>query len=98
MKYRREVQNSFTGKRPAIAKGEVIKTEHHHAEFIDEKYKNPNFGFNCLHYSVSEASETLNVMVINKTGQKSSVRVVTIDAEAIAGEDYEKVDKILYFA
>ena len=54
-----EVQNAFSGKRPAIAKGEVIKQEHAHAEFIDDKFKNPMFGFNCLHYSVSEASGSL---------------------------------------
>ena len=56
-KYRRQVQAGFTGKRPAIAKGEVIKMEHEHAEYLDEKLKNPYFGFNCLHYSVSEASQ-----------------------------------------
>jgi hypothetical protein len=59
LKYRRDVQNAFSGKRPAIAKGEVIKQEHAHAEFIDDKFKNPMYGFNCLHYSVSEASGSL---------------------------------------
>jgi hypothetical protein len=59
LKYRRDVQNAFSGKRPAIAKGEVIKQEHAHAEFLDDKFKNPAFGFNCLHYSVSEASGSL---------------------------------------
>lgn len=59
IQYRRQVQNKFTGKRPAIAKGEVIKQEHAHAENIDEKLKNDYFGFNCLHYSVSEASGNL---------------------------------------
>jgi len=55
-KYRRQVQNAFTGKRPAIAKGEIVRQEHEHAEFLDESTKNRLFGFNCLHYSVSEAS------------------------------------------
>jgi hypothetical protein len=55
-KYRRQVQGGFTGKRPAIAKGEIMRAEHEHAEFLDEALKHPDFGFNCLHYSVSEAS------------------------------------------
>jgi hypothetical protein len=97
MKYRRQVQNAFSGKRPAIAKGEVMKQEHEHADFIEDKFKNENYGFNCLHYSVSEASGSLKVMVVNKRGTAGSVRVVTIDAEAKAGEDYEKVDTILTF-
>jgi len=97
MKYRRQVQNAFTGKRPAIAKGEVMKQEHEHAEFLEEKFKNQDYGFNCLHYSVSEASGSLKVMVVNKKGTAGSVRVVTQDAEAKAGEDYEKVDTILTF-
>lgn len=98
MKYRREVQNQFTGKRPAIAKGEIMKAEHAHAEFLDEKLKNDRFGFNCLHYSVSEASGSLQVMILNKTQAASSVRVVTVDAEAKAGEDFQKVDTTLRFA
>jgi hypothetical protein len=56
-KYRRQVQGGFTGKRPAIAKGEIMRQEHEHAEFLDESTKNKDFGFNCLHYSVSEASQ-----------------------------------------
>jgi len=96
-KYRRQVQNAFSGKRPAIAKGEVMKQEHEHADFLDDRFKNENFGFNCLHYSVSEASGSLKVMVLNKKGYSGSVRIVTQDAEAKAGEDYEKVDTILSF-
>jgi len=97
MKYRRQVQNAFSGKRPAIAKGEVMRQEHEHADFIEDKFKNDDFGFNCLHYSVSEASGSLKVMVVNKKGLGGSVRVVTQDAEAKAGEDFEKVDTIVTF-
>jgi len=63
MKYRRQVQNAFSGKRPAIAKGEVLRQEHEHAEFLETKNKNPDFGFSCLHYSVSEASGSLKIVV-----------------------------------
>ena len=54
--------------------------------------KNENFGFKCLHYSVSEASGSLKIAIKNKRKVANTVRVCTIDAEAKAGEDYEKVD------
>jgi hypothetical protein len=97
MKYRRQVQNAFSGKRPAIAKGEVVRQEHEHADLIEDKFKNDEFGFNCLHYSVSEASGVLKVMVVNKRGVAGKVRVVTQDAEAKAGEDFEFVDTVITF-
>jgi hypothetical protein len=68
------------------------------ADNIDENLKNENFGFNCLHYSVSEASGSLKIMVLNKKRIASEVRVYTIDAEAKAGDDYEKVDQVLKFS
>jgi len=36
-------------------------------------------------------------MVENKTKQAGKVRVMTVDAEAVAGQDYEKVDEVLSF-
>jgi hypothetical protein len=39
----------------------------------------------------------LRVIVVNKQKSAGKVRVRTIDAEALAGEDYEAVDKELVF-
>jgi len=75
-----------------------VRQEHEHAEFLEESTKNKYFGFKCLHYSVSEASKSLRVMVLNKTGEAGVVRVATIDDAAKAGEDYEAVDTQLVFA
>jgi hypothetical protein len=50
-----------------------------------------------LHYSVSEASGSLRIIILNKKGAPGKVRVTTIDAEALAGDDYEKVDTTLEF-
>lgn len=36
-------------------------------------------------------------MILNKKGVAGSVRARTIDAEAIAGEDYEAFDDIVTF-
>jgi len=74
-----------------------MKQEHAHAEHLDETEKNEVFGFSCLHYSVSEASGSLRIVVLNKKGAPGRVRVLTIDAEALAGDDYEQVDEILEF-
>ena len=74
-----------------------MKQEHAHAEYLDEKEKNDTFGFSCLHYSVSEASGSLRIVILNKKGNPGKVRVTTIDAEAIAGDDYEKFDDTIEF-
>ena len=97
IKYRKQVGKMLSGARQAIAKGQIMKEEHAHAKNIAESEKNANFGFTCLHYSVSEASGFLKIEVNNKKKIQCRVRVVTIDAEAIAGDDYEKVDKVLEF-
>jgi len=97
IKYRKQVGKMLSGARQVIAKGEIIKQEHAHAKNIDEKEKNEFFGFTCLHYSVSEASGSLKIEINNKKGIACQVRVLTQDAEAIAGDDYEKVDEILDF-
>lgn len=67
------------------------------ADAIDESDKHPQYGFRCLHYSVSEAAGSLRIHILNKTRKSGSVRVITIDKEALAGDDYEKVDKIIKF-
>jgi solute carrier family 8 (sodium/calcium exchanger) len=97
IKYRKQVGSMMNGKRPVIGKGEIIRQEHAHADLLDEKVKNEFFGFKCLHYSVSEASGSIQIHVHNKKGMASSVRVCTIDAEAKAGDDYEEVKQTLEF-
>jgi hypothetical protein len=98
IKYRRQIGTMMSGKRQiVVAKGEIIKQEHILADHIDESEKNEHFGFKCLHYSVSEASGKIRIHVINKSLKACSVRVVTEDKEAKAGEDYEKVDEVLVF-
>jgi len=42
-----------------ISKGEVYKKQELLAENLGENLKNPEFGFQCLHYSVSEAAGRL---------------------------------------
>ena len=67
------------------------------ADNLDDNQKNDEFGFNCLHYSVSEASGSIQIMILNKKKSSCRIRVCTIDAEAKAGHDYEKVDEVVTF-
>lgn len=97
IKYRHMVGNAMTGKKPVIAKGEVIKLEHAHASNLEDKDRNVYFGFKCLHYSVSEGSGSIRVFIENKKSVAGAIRVKTIDAEATAGEDYEAVNKLIEF-
>jgi len=54
-----------------------------------------DYGFSCLHYSVSEASGSIKINIINKQKTSGSVRVCTIDQEARSGEDYDGIDKVI---
>jgi hypothetical protein len=65
---------------------------------VAENEKHPQFGFRCLHYSVSESSGTIQIHVLNKQKTAGRVRVKTIDKEAKAGDDYDAVDKVLEFS
>jgi len=98
MKYRRQVGALMNGKRPVVAKHQIMKLEHVQAENIDVSEKNVRWGFSCLHYSVSEASGSLKIQIINKTKEAGTVRVITEDQEAIDGEDYIGIDQKLEFA
>jgi hypothetical protein len=57
IKYRKQV--GMSNKQKPITKGQVVKQELRSADQIEDKYKNEDFGFACLHYSVSEASGTI---------------------------------------
>ena len=92
IKYRHQVGNAMTGKKPVVAKGEIIKLEHALASSLEDKDRSPYFGFRCLHYSVSEGSGKIRVYIENKKTEARTVIVKTIDAEATAGEDYEAVN------
>lgn len=98
VKHRRAVGNFMAGKKPVIAKGEVFKAELAHADLLDDAKKNEDFGFKCLHYSVSESSDTLTVHILNKKSGPGQVRVMTKDLEAEAGKDFDPVDEIINFS
>ena len=44
-----------------------------------------------------EASGSIKIMILNKRKLAGSIRVYTIDAEAKAGDDYEKIDEVIQF-
>lgn len=50
-----------------------------------------------MHYSISEASGHLRVVVENKKGVAGKVNIKTEDAEAKSGHDYVHIDKNIEF-
>lgn len=97
IKYRKEVGNLMAGRRQVVKKGEIFKSENVMASKIDDKLKNENFGFKCLHYSVSEASQFIEITILNKTRERCSVGVRTLDGEAIDTQDYHAIDEVVEF-
>lgn len=90
-------KNTMRGNRPAVAKGQKVQLMHVKAENLEEKLKNEHYGFQCLHYSVSEAKGVLKVIVLNKKREEGSIRCATYDDTATAGSDYVKTDKLIKF-
>lgn len=95
IKYRKQV--GLANKQKPIAKGQILKQELASAENIDEKLKNADFGFQCLHYSVSEASGSICIQILNKKLKACRVLVKTVDDQAKAGEDYQELIQTLDF-
>ena len=79
-------------RREAIAKYQIIRRENKSASTLQDNQKNPNFGFSCLHYSVSEAAGTLRIKILNKTKAAGEVHVKTVDGDAKAGDDFHAID------
>jgi hypothetical protein len=50
-----------------------------------------------LHYSVSESSGKLSIVILNKTRQAGAVYVSTIDGDAKAGDDYDAFQDVIKF-
>lgn len=67
LKYKRGFSNMLKGKKAPVGKYEIVKNELVQADKIKDADKNENFGFKCLHYSVSEASGSIKVAVLNKS-------------------------------
>tara|TARA_B110000285_G_scaffold233794_1_gene308683 strand:- start:1633 stop:1950 length:318 start_codon:yes stop_codon:yes gene_type:complete len=90
-------------KKMEISKGQKYLKEGFSAENLGAEMKNPEFGFQCLHYSVSEAAGKLSIPILNKTKNACTVRVRTLgntdtdEATATPDEDYVSVDVQLVF-
>ena len=84
-------------KKEAVAKYAVLRRENKQASTLSAAQRNDFFGFSCLHYSVSEASGSLKIKILNKSGKPGSVMFRTIDGEAKGGTDYKPLDTRVSF-
>jgi hypothetical protein len=96
---RKKFGAAMTGKREII-KGQKYMKKNVMAKNLDETLKNPQIGFEVLHYSVSEAQGFLEISIIKKVKDKEEfqVGVRTRDGEAIGGDDYEPMDEVITFS
>ena len=94
--HRKAVAVSY--KKEAIKKHQVLRREHKSASTLKDHQCNANFGFSCLHYSVSEAAGSMKVKVLNKTKKPGRVNVRTEDGDAEADKDYIPVDTCIEFS
>lgn len=94
--YRKQVGIHY--KKEAIAKGQILRRENKSADTLEDHQKNHQFGFACLHYSVSEAAGHIRIKVLNKLSKSAcSIGVRTVDGDAVADNDYVAIDKIIQF-
>ena len=84
----------ISGTKHKVGKLEVFRAENAHAANLEDELKNDEFGFAVLHYSISEASGSLRIKVLNKRPDQdeAKVRVKTYDREAVDGQDYRGID------
>lgn len=93
--YRKAVAVNY--KKEAIAKGQILRRENMKASVLKDEKKNPNYGFSCLHYSVSEAAGALKVNILNKSKQAGTVWVRTKEGDAQPDLDYKHIDQLVEF-
>ena len=79
-----------------MPKGAVIRRENRMATTLQVKDRNPDFGFTCLHYSVSEGARYVRIKVESK-GKGGNVGVRTVDGDAISGKDYDLLNEVIEF-
>ena len=74
--------------------------EEQDASHLAKEHQNPDWGFQNLKYSVSEASGSLKIKVNNKQKMKKAIGVKTVEISeggAKPGKDYDHVDTVLKF-
>lgn len=67
------------------------------ASEYDKAVKHPDYGFTCLHMSVSESIVHAKVTIMNKNKTAGRIGVRTVDDTATAGEDFVKLDEEIEF-
>ena len=67
------------------------------ADNYDKDQRNTQWGFKCLHLSVSEANAIAAITIENKQGAAGKITVRTRDDTATAPEDYKEFNETLTF-
>ena len=95
------VGKMLRGKKDVIAKGQVFRFEDMLATHLDQSKTNKDFGFEHLHYTVSEAAGHAQVVILNKHKKACSIGVRTVEGEGSAQpgpeNDYIAKDEVINF-
>lgn len=94
---RRKVADFIHGRKDVVKKGEIFRRENRMADKLEDHMRNPDFGFRCLHYSVSEGCGQVEIIILNKNKAAAKIGVRTVDGDAKEGDDYEGIDKVIEF-
>jgi hypothetical protein len=64
---------------------------------LDDSEANPDYGFKCIHYSVSESAEKVEVIVVRKRVDVGieQLGIRTVDDTAKDPKDYKKTEEIV---
>jgi len=97
LQYRKAVGNMLTGKKQVVKKGEIFRQEGSLASRLEESKRHPEFGFHCLHYSVSESSGFINVKIHNKLKKSGTIGVRTVELPdgAKATKDFDPINSVI---
>jgi len=92
-------KNLMTSKKPVVKKGEIFREESQMAKNLTEEQRHEDYGFFCLHYTVSESSGYLKIKIHNKKKHPGRIGVRTIDVPegAKPEKDYDPIDEIIEF-
>ncbi len=96
IKYRKNVGNDIGGKRKFLVMRGVVGQAEHLTENLHQMSLNNEFGFKCLHYSVTESSGHIEVTIKKKAETDVEVGVRTCDDTAISPKDYVGKDEIVH--
>ena len=94
--YRKNVGNAIGSKRKFLVMKGVVGQAEHLVENMHQLKLNNEIGFKCLHYSVTESSGHVEIVIKKTVYEEMDVGVRTINDTAVSPKDYIEKDEIVH--